>query len=333
MNQEKLNDNNREFLLLVKEFIESYALNHDAMPLNEWLSSELQSHMPEKSPSEIESITHGIISSIELTQTKRESLDKAIKCGMTKEGWFAREVKKSENSQKLTQDLHNAAIHAQAEILGIDDVHADDNVHATPNETARQIENAAIMGSVIDAEFCDAAGEILNDNESQHSEFISQSLKSGNDTGIKAAAAGAIRSATEKKFIPVMSEDECSGVAYMATEKVKAAVNQLPYMKMIEEVERNAVSVTSSVMAKKGAAIGASIGKIFGPVGAVVGGIIGAGVGYAAGTKIGQVVEKKLHEVKERVNQTIETYVAPVFKRAVETVKSVGRKIVGWLFG
>jgi phage tail tape-measure protein len=130
-----------------------------------------------------------------------------------------------------------------------------------------------------------------------------------------------------------MSEDECSGVAFMATEKVKAAVNQLPYMKMIEEVERNAVSVTSSVMAKKGAAIGASIGKIFGPVGAVVGGIIGAGVGYAAGTKIGQVVEKKLHEVKERVNQTIETYVAPVFKRAVETVKSVGRKIVGWLFG
>ena len=194
MNQEKISDNNKAFLLLVKEFIGSYALNHETMPLNEWLSTELQSHMPEKSPSEIEAITHGIISSIELTKSKRESLDKAIKSGMTKEGWFAREVKKSsenpENEQKLTNDLYDAAIHAQADILGVNDKGTNDTVHATPNETARQIENAAIMGSVIDAEFCDAAGENLNGNESQHSKFIVESLKSGNDTGIKAAAAG-----------------------------------------------------------------------------------------------------------------------------------------------
>ena len=42
---------------------------------------------------------------------------------MTKEGWFTREVKKSsenpENEQKLTNDLYNAAIHAQADILGV----------------------------------------------------------------------------------------------------------------------------------------------------------------------------------------------------------------------
>lgn len=337
MNQEKISDNNKAFLLLVKEFIGSYALNHETMPLNEWLSTELQSHMPEKSPSEIEAITHGIISSIELTKSKRESLDKAIKSGMTKEGWFAREVKKSsespENEQKLTNNLYDAAIHAQADILGVNDKGTNDTVHATADETALQIENAAIMGSVIDAEFCDAAGEILNDNESQHSEFIVESLKSGNDTGIKAAAAGAIKSAAEKKLIPFMSEDTCAGVAYMATEKVKAAVNQLPYMKIIEEVERNAVSVTSSIMAKKGASIGASIGKIFGPKGAIIGGLIGAGLGYAAGSKIGKVVEKKLHEVREKVNQTIETYVAPVFMRAVEVVKNVGKKVVGWLFG
>lgn len=338
MEKVKVNDSQAALIVLMKEFIESYALNHEAMPLNEWLSSELQSHMPEKSPSEIEAITNGIISSIELTRSKRESLDKAIKSGMTKEGWFAREVKKSsenaENEEKLTQDLHNSAIHAQAEILGIDDVHADDNVHATPNETARQIENAAIMGSVIDAEFCDAAGEVLNNNESQHSEFISQSLKSGNDTGIKAAAAGAIRSAAEKKLIPFMPEGTCAGVAYMATEKVKAAVKKLPFVEYIEEVERNVLTVTAGLaVAAKGASVGASVGAIFGPVGAAIGGFIGATTACIAGSTITHVVVEKFQEVRRKVIDTATTYIAPVFKRAVETVKSVGRKVFGWLFG
>lgn len=343
MNQEKLNDNNKAFLRLVKEFIESYAVNHEAMPLNEWLSSELQSHMPEKSPSEIEAITHEIISSIELTKSKREALDKAIKCGMTKEGWFAREVKKlsknAENEYKLTKDLYTTAIKAQANILNqAIDNEAIANALITPNEAARQIENAAVLGSVVDAEVCNDVGEVLGDKESEHSEFIAESLRSDNDTGMKVAAVGALRSAIEKGALPVLPEEAsnsvCAGLAYMATEKLKASLKKLPVIDIVEELERNAIAVAAGMMiSTKGASIGASLGLMLSPFGAAVGGIIGAGTGYIAGSKVSRIVLKQFQEVRKKVLDKIETYVAPVFMKAVETVKSVGRKVFSWLFG
>ncbi|MBQ7665563.1 MAG: hypothetical protein IJS42_02485 [Synergistaceae bacterium] len=190
------------------------------------------------------------------------------------------------------------------------------------------------MGSVIDAEFCDAAGEILNDNESQHSEFIVESLKSGNDTGIKAAAAGALKSATEKQLIPFMSEDTCAGVAYMAMEKLKAALKKAPLVEYIEAVERNALAVAGGYIAvSKEASIGAHIGSMFGFVGTAAGGIIGAATGYIAGTKVTYAVAEKFQEVRRRITDRIETYAAPVFRKTVESIKSVGKKVLSRLFG
>lgn len=343
MERVKVNDGQAAFLTLMKEFIESYALNHDNMPLNEWLSMELQSHMPEKSATEIEAMTSGIISSLELTKSKREALDKAMKSGMTKEGWFAREVKKlsknAENEYNLTKDLYTTAIKAQANILNLAiDNESITNPLITPNEAARQIENAAVLGSVVDAEVCDNVGEILGEKESEHSEFIAESLRSDNDTGMKLAAVGAFKSAVEKGALPVLpaeaSNSVCAGLAYMATEKLKASLKNLPVIDIVEELERNAIAVAAGMLiSTKGASIGASLGLMLSPFGAAVGGIIGAGTGYIAGSKVSQVVLKQFQKIRKKVIGKIEIYVAPVFNRAVAIVENIGKKALGWLFG
>ena len=63
----KVNDNQAAIVMLLKDFVESYAQNHDSMSLNDWLAMTLKAHMPEKTLSEIETISTEIISTLELT--------------------------------------------------------------------------------------------------------------------------------------------------------------------------------------------------------------------------------------------------------------------------
>ena len=340
----KVNDSQTAFVMLLKEFIESYARNQN-MPLNQWLSTELKAHMPEKSAPEINTITDGIISSIESIQAKRESLDRSISRGRTKSEWFAKELKASQSAENV-QEIHDSAVNAQRDILaktGVIDAefaYTPPESPATTEQAAQELQNAAVLGSTIDAEGYDLAGEVLRDFASPYSKFITDTLKSGNTTGLKAAASGAIKTGSERGMLPTIPvgtpEDIAAGVGYMAVEKVKAAAKKLPFVEVVEDVERNALSVASvaaDTLKTKGASIGQAIGQVFGPVGSAVGGVIGGVVGYFAGSKVARVVVEKVQEVRRKVVETVTSYVAPVFKKVVEGVKNVGKKILGWLFG
>ncbi len=81
--------------LLQKSFIESYIKNKDSMTILEWLKLEFKNHLPDKSDKEIEEMSSEIISTLELTTEKQNSLSKAIANGRSKESWFASEVKKA----------------------------------------------------------------------------------------------------------------------------------------------------------------------------------------------------------------------------------------------
>ena len=181
------------------------------------------------------------------------------------------------------------------------------------------------------------AAEVLRDSEAPYSKFITDTLKSGYTTGLKAAASGAVKTGSELGMLPTIPagtpENIAAGVGYMAVEKVEAAVKKLPFIEVVEEVERNALSVTAGTFSTKAAAIGAKIGSVFGPVGAAAGGVVGGVVGFLAGAKVAHTVVKKVQEVRHKVIETVTSYVAPVFKKVVEGVKNVGKKILGWLFG
>lgn len=79
-------------LPIQQHFIESYALNKDKMDLDEWLSTELKSSLPEFSSEEITEMSNGIISTMRLQEQKHTSIIEATTSGESKESWFTREV-------------------------------------------------------------------------------------------------------------------------------------------------------------------------------------------------------------------------------------------------
>ena len=337
----KVNDSQAAFIMLLKEFIDSYAQHHDSMSLNQWLSMELKAHMPEKSPSEIHTITDGIISSLESIQAKRESIDRSISRGRTKSEWFAKELKASQ-SDDTVQELHTAAVKAQGDILaktGVIDAEFADTAPkspASPEQAAREIQNAAVLGAALDAEGYDLAGEVLGDSESPYSKFIMDTLKAGDSTGLKAAASGAIKTGSERGMLPAIpagtSENIASAVGYMAVEKVKAATKKLPFLDFVEEIERNALAVFAGTLSMtKGASAGAAIGSVLGPVGTVIGGIVGGVTSFIIGSERAKIIVKKVQAVRRKIIETVSSYVAPVFKKVFEGVKAVGEKLADWL--
>ena len=79
-------------LPIQQHFVESYALNKDKMDLDEWLSTELKSSLPEFSSEEITEMSNGIISTMRLQEQKHTSIIEATTSGESKESWFTREV-------------------------------------------------------------------------------------------------------------------------------------------------------------------------------------------------------------------------------------------------
>ena len=351
INTVKVNNNQTEFVMLLKEFIESYAKHYSSISLNDWLSTELKAHLPEKSPSEISAISTGIISSLESIQAKRESLDRSISRGRTKSEWFAKELKNAQADGHV-QEIHDSAVNAQRDILAksgvIDAEFADPTSEspANPEQAAREIQNAAVLGSVLYAEGCGLAGEVLRDSDSPYSKFVTDTLTSGDTTGLKAAASGAVKTASERGMLSSMpsgtSEHVIAGVGYIAVEKVKTYTKKVPFVEMVEKTEREALAVAGDMLkfANELGSLGAAIGSVFGPMAAIAGGVIGGVTGFIAGTAAAQTVVDKTKELRHKIIDIVSSYAAPALKKAVEAgrkaaedIKSAGTKILGLLFG
>lgn len=79
---------------VVEDFVECYVQNQDK-PVEEWLGDKMQQSLPDKTPEEIQSMTDEILSNLEVIEEKKESLNKAIEKGISKESWFASETQKA----------------------------------------------------------------------------------------------------------------------------------------------------------------------------------------------------------------------------------------------
>lgn len=103
-------DEAEELKPIQKQFIDSYIKNRDNMPIDEWLTLELESYLPEKSKSEILSISDEIILTLKVNEEKKISLQKSIENGRSKESWFASEAQKATShlsNQEAAKYLHN----------------------------------------------------------------------------------------------------------------------------------------------------------------------------------------------------------------------------------
>lgn len=79
---------------IIKDFVECYAANSDK-PVEAWLAGKLQENLPDRTPEEIQGMTEEIITTIQIAEAKKTSLETAIASGRSKESWFASEAKKT----------------------------------------------------------------------------------------------------------------------------------------------------------------------------------------------------------------------------------------------
>lgn len=78
---------------LQKSFVDSYIKNKDKCSIEEWLPAELQSHLPENSPQEVQEISKGILETLHINEAKKKSLESYLNKGESKESWFVAETK------------------------------------------------------------------------------------------------------------------------------------------------------------------------------------------------------------------------------------------------
>lgn len=113
--EQKINTSEAEVLKSIqKKFITSYLSNKDKMTIEQWLYYEMADSLPECNATDIEKMSNDIITTLKIQEEKKDSLEKAIQSGRSKESWFASEAKKAtsqmsaQESSKYLQNLDNA---------------------------------------------------------------------------------------------------------------------------------------------------------------------------------------------------------------------------------
>ena len=179
---------------------------------------------------------------------------------------------------------------------------------------SKQVGNATLQGAVVGASM-NIASKLFQGEEIDGNEVVKTALTSGADAGVKAAAASALKVASEKEILTIIPKgtpaSTFANIACVAVENVKVmgkvANGELSVMEGIDEMEQTTGACVAGIAAStKGAALGASLGTVLGPIGSAVGGFVGGTIGYIAGSKVGQMVVKTAQKVRNKVCEVLE---------------------------
>lgn len=136
-------DEAQELKSIQKKFMESYLSNRNTMPIEEWLHTEMEESLPNRSAAEISQMSDEIIATLKIQEEKKASLMKAIADGRSKESWFASEAK--------TAISHMSAQKASAYLQGLDDAltSANESLYRTIHTQAGTISQNTHMDGFI----------------------------------------------------------------------------------------------------------------------------------------------------------------------------------------
>ena len=201
----------------------------------------------------------------------------------------------------------------------------------TTNELAIHLgKNAALTGAISarNAVGFHIAKKILSGEKIEAEEVVEVALRTGIDTGIKKAAAGALKVAVEKGLVPVLAKGTPAGlianIAAVAVENAKImakfARGEIGGIQAMDYIARTTTAAVSGMVTMaEGATIGAALFSVIPVVGTLAGGVIGGAIGYIAGSKVGELV----YSGAKAVVNTAKT----VVKTAYKAVKSIGSAI------
>ena len=168
-------------------------------------------------------------------------------------------------------------------------------------------------------------------------ETIEIALKTGADTWVKEATAGALKVGVEKgvvRFIPAGTPaGTIAKMAYVAVEDIKilhkVAKGDMTVSEGLDSIARTTVSVAMGLgWATKGAAIGAAVLSFIPIAGPLVGGLVGGTIGYMAGSGVGQAI----YNGAKKLGKAVKSGIKKVGSAIKSGVGKVGRAI-GRVFG
>lgn len=192
---------------------------------------------------------------------------------------------------------------------------------------AKQSFVAGVQGAALSVGF-QLMAKLASDEPIESEEVVAAAIKTGADTGIKTAAAGAVKVASEKGVLSVIPKgtpiSTITNVACVAIENVKilgkAATGELTMREALDQMGCNTVAMAHGLSwGGKGALAGAAALSWIPIVGPIVGGVVGGTVGYMAGSKFGETVCKAAKTVARAAKNTA--------KKLWEGAKSVCRPV------
>lgn len=238
-------------------------------------------------------------------------------------------IKSAKLSKKTAKDLQTLVQHG-------DVVPTFDWNFFKTKELALQIGKNASMTGMQSAAITTGfflAEQIIKEEKIDVEETVSLALKTGVDSGIKAATTGALKVSVEKGIISIIPRGTPAGVlaniVCVGIENIKilskVATGELTISQALDQMGRTSVSMVYGLgWGVTGTAVGAIALSWIPIVGPVVGGLVGGMVGYMAGSKFGHAVYEGLSAVGKGV--------ATVCKSAWNGIKATGRKIKNFLF-
>ena len=195
---------------------------------------------------------------------------------------------------------------------------------------------AAVITTGFDLVAKKVKGELIDGDET-----IELALKTGADSGIKAAAAGALKVVSEKGVIAIIPPGTPAGiiaqVACVGIENAKILAKVASgEITMTEALDMMGRTTTAMVYGLGWGATGMAIGAValswIPIVGPIVGGIVGGTIGYMAGSKFGSAVYsglKKVGSVIKSAAKKVWSGVKTVASKIGSGIRSLGRKIFG----
>lgn len=172
------------------------------------------------------------------------------------------------------------------------------------------------------------ARKVMSGEKIEADETIKTALKTGADTGIKTATAGALKVAAERGIIKVIPKGTPAGmianIASVGIENVKilmkVAKGELSMAEALEQMGRTSVSMVAGIAsAGTGAVIGAAALSWIPVVGPVIGGLAGGMIAYIAGSSIGS----KVYDAAKKVQQGAKSFTKKIWNKA----KEIGNRV------
>ena len=348
-------------------FYKSYATKPQELDIQEWLFARLKEELPDREDSYIERVSNDIVDGVRNFDDNLKSLDASCERGLSKEQWLANSLEQS--SSGLDRNEYGNYLAEVDKNLALNNAQAMNSITSKAGEnpvilTKNQIQDLDInnqedknwnsystkvlalnvgkqatlsgvtwlsMGTESNIDF-----QILKKDDGVQ-DFVSKSIQSGIDYGLKVATTGAIKVAVENNIFPFLKDTPAgilscivSGIVENYKTAWKFTKGEINGHEVLDRVGRVATGQVKTVfdfcLKKKNCEqIGETIGSVFGPVGNIVGKIAGTVISTVASSDVGKAIGEGIKQIAKPAVNYAKKYWGDI-KKTAGTFLDNGRK-------